>query len=204
MIFTLHNQSINLEDGDTLTVYKYNFDENKGITIKEENYKAKITIFESGDAHLGFENDEHCCSEDYFSMCVNSIYTAYYLSNDELTKSRFIDSILKKIDNRINWLEKEKIEKDNHYDTAITKLYNMHIKAESLILMKKNNLSENNVKELCNFANKVVDKLCGDHAVIDTGSIFDVMNVVLDALNNLNEKDLNKVQKIVMGKYWLS
>lgn len=65
-------------------------------------------------------------------------------------------------------------------------------------------LTANNVKDLVAYANKTTSLLIGDHAVLDTGRLWDVMDVVLEALGSLQPKELAKVQKIVTGRYWIN
>ena len=65
-------------------------------------------------------------------------------------------------------------------------------------------LTANNVKDLVAYANKTTSLLIGDHAVLDTGRLWDVMDVVLEALGSLEPKELTKVQKIVTGRYWIN
>ena len=171
----------------------------KVIVITDNVYTVEI-----GDTNIRFEGNpiSYTLSTLETEHMVGN--TLHYFYNNVGTKRayiRFLRARFTRIrDNSSELYEAQTLnfnEKMDRYSKILKKLNKEDI-------CNNNGLTDVNIKDLLDFANKVCDKLCGDHAVIDTGSIFNVMDVVLDAIDRLNEKDLKKIQKTVMGDYWLS
>lgn len=201
MEITLRNQTINVENGDTIHLYKYEFDpdNNEGIVVTDNVYTVEIM-----ETNIRFNGNpiSYTLSTLETEHMVGT--TLHYFYGNVGTKRAYIRFLRTRF-NRIKKHTEELYEAQTlNFNERIDRYSRVLKQLDREDICNNNGLTDVNIKELLIFANKVCDKLCGDHAVIDTGSIFDVMYVVSEAINKLKEKDLKKIQKTVMGDYWLS
>ena len=197
MLLKLNGQELNIEDGQKVIIYKYTFTQAGDIKVTKENYEVKI----ENDMVL-FENEEHNCTFVHFELSGNQV--SYYFEDNKEAKKDFIEKLKRVTELRISKLNALKEAQLSSYHNQITECLNLLDDLNKYDYNLTNSLTHTNIKELWTFTNTIIDKLCGDHAVIDTGTTFDVMEVVLDAFNHLKDKDLKKIQTMIMGKYWLS
>lgn len=201
MEITLRNQTINVENGDTIHLYKYEFDpdNDEGIVVTDKVYTVEIM-----ETNIRFNGDPigYTLSTLETEHMVGT--TLHYFYGNVGTKRAYIRFLRIRF-SRIKEHTEELYEAQTlNFNERIDRYSRILKELDKEDICNNNGLTDVNIRDLLRFANKVCDKLCGDHAVVDVGSIFTVMDVVLEAIDKLKEKDLKKIQKTVMGDYWLS